>query len=253
MTSARRLLGPWVGFLALSAVFLVLTLDPAVWRLLLGFLFPGIKDLLYPRADPAFLVGEHMLMVSVSSLLASIVGIWAGISVTRPWGKGMKPVAEKLAAIGQTFPPAAVLALSVPILGFGAAPTAAALVLYSILPILRNTIGGLDTVAPDVREAARGMGMTPLQVLWRVELPLAAPIILAGVRTSVIVNVGTAAIGATIGAGGLGAPIISGLVNQNPAYLTEGAVTAGLLALVLDSAFQAIQAMIRSRGVTSPG
>jgi osmoprotectant transport system permease protein len=241
----RRLLGPWAGFLALTTAFLLLTLEPRIWTLLLGFLFPTERDLLYPRADPAFLVAEHMLLVSASSLIAFVIGMGAGIAVTRRWGKGMKPVAEKLAAIGQTFPPAAVLALSVPILGFGFSPTAAALVLYSILPILRNTIGGIDAVAPDAVEAARGMGMTPLQVLTRVELPLAAPVILAGVRTSVIVNVGTAAIGATIGAGGLGAPIISGLVNQNPAFLTEGAVTAGLMALVLDSAFQAVQRVIQ--------
>ncbi len=243
--SAR--LAPWAGFLSLTAVFLLLTLDPAAWRLLLGFLFPGVSSLLYPRADPAFLVGEHLLMVAASSAIAILIGLGGGIAATRRWGERYRAAVERLAAIGQTFPPAAVLALSVPILGFGFAPTAAALILYSILPILRNTIGGIGSVPPDAVDAARGMGMTPLQVLVKIELPLAAAIILAGIRTSVIVNVGTAAIGATIGAGGLGAPIISGLVNQNPAYLTEGAVTAGLLALVLDSGFQAVQRTMEKR------
>jgi len=97
-------------------------------------------------------------------------------------------------------------------------------------------------------EAARGMGMTPAQVLGRVELPLSMPVILAGVRTSVIVNVGTATIGATIGAGGLGAPIISGLVNQNSSFLLEGTIIVGLLALTIDTGFAAVEKILRSRG-----
>ena len=152
----------------------------------------------------------------------------------------------------QTFPPAAVLALSVPALGFGFSPTIAALFLYSVLPILRNTLGGLASVSADAVDAARGMGMTPAQVLARVELPLALPVILAGVRTSVIVNVGTATIGATIGAGGLGAPIISGLVNQNPAFLAEGTIIVGLMAISIDTAFAAVEASL-PRGARGPG
>jgi osmoprotectant transport system permease protein len=250
---ARRIAPPWIGFIVLGGIFLFLSMSTAPWKWGLGLLFPGRADLLYPRANPSYIVGEHLLLVGVSSLLACIVGLGAGIAVTRPGGRDLMPVSEKLAAIGQTFPPAAVLALSVPILGFGFAPTIAALFLYSILPILRNTIGGISSVAPDSIEAARGMGMTQLQILRKVELPLAAPVILAGVRTSVIVNVGTATIGATIGAGGLGAPIISGLVNQNPAYLIEGALSAGLLALVLDSAFSSVQRILELRGSPTAG
>ena len=106
-------------------------------------------------------------------------------------------------------------------------------------------------MSADAVEAARGMGMTPAQVLGKVEIPLALPVILAGVRTSVIVNVGTATIGATIGAGGLGAPIISGLVNQNPAFLTEGTVIVGLLALTIDTAFSALERTV-ARGARGP-
>jgi osmoprotectant transport system permease protein len=169
------------------------------------------------------------------------------VLVTRPRGRQFLPVAEKLAAVVQTFPPAAVLALSVPALGFGFSPTIAALFLYSVLPILRNTLGGLASVSTDAVDAARGMGMTPAQVLGKVELPLALPVILAGVRTAVIVNVGTATIGATIGAGGLGAPIISGLVNQNPAFLAEGTIIVGLLALTIDAAFAAVEGSLPRR------
>jgi osmoprotectant transport system permease protein len=234
----------WLSFGILAAAFVFLTSSPGTWQRGLRFLFPDVRNLLYPRADPAWLVGEHLLLVGVSSLLALLVGVGTGVLVTRPGGRQFLPVAEKLAAVAQTLPPAAVLALSVPALGFGFAPTIAALFLYSVLPIIRNTLGGLAAVPPDAVEAARGMGMSPFQVLARVELPLALPVILAGVRTSVIVNVGTATIGAAIGAGGLGAPIISGLVNQNPSFLAEGAILAGLLALTLDTAFTAVEASL---------
>ncbi|MGA2480959.1 MAG: ABC transporter permease, partial [Spirochaetia bacterium] len=187
-----RSIAAWVPFAILAAVFVVFSASTDVWKWGLGALFQGRQDLLYPRADPAWLVGEHLLLVGISSILAIIVGAGAGIAVTRPRGRQFLPIAEKLAAVVQTFPPAAVLALSVPALGFGFRPTIAALFLYSVLPILRNTLGGIAALSPDVIDAARGMGMTPMQVLGRVELPLAMPIILAGIRTSVIVNVGTA-------------------------------------------------------------
>jgi len=241
----RRPIGPWVAVGALAAVSAVLSLSPGIWHWGLAVLFPGMDTLVYPRADPAWLVGEHLLLVGVSSVLAVAVGLAAGIAVTRPRGLPFLPAAERMAAIVQTFPPAAVLALSMPALGFGFSPTIAALFLYSVLPIVRNTLEGLRLVSADAVEAARGMGMTPVQVLTRVELPLAIPVILAGVRTSVIVNVGTATIGATIGAGGLGAPIVSGLVNQNPAFLTEGTLIVGMLALTIDTAFAAAESALR--------
>ena len=245
----------WIGFAILGGIFIVLATSTGIWRMGLGLLFPDTRTLLYPRADPAWLVGEHLLLVGISSILAVVVGVGVGILVTRPAGRQFLPAAERLAAVVQTFPPAAVLALSVPALGFGFSPSIAALFLYSVLPIIRNTLGGIALVSPDAVEAARGMGMTPLQVLVKVELPLALPVILAGVRTSVIVNVGTATIGATIGAGGLGAPIISGLVNQNPAFLTEGTVIVGLLALTIDTAFSAMErtAARGARGPAEPG
>ncbi len=242
MSLAPRKGARWVAVAVLAGACAWLSFDTGAWTWLLARLFPSITGaLLYPRSLPARLVGEHLVLVSVSSILAVLVGVGTGILVTRPKGRQFLPVAERLAAVIQTFPPAAVLALSVPALGFGLRPTIAALFLYSVLPIIRNTLEGLAAVPPDVLEAARGMGMTPPQVLARVEVPLALPVILAGMRTSVIVNVGTATIGATIGAGGLGAPIVSGLVNQNPAFLTEGTVIVALLALTIDTAFAAIE------------
>jgi osmoprotectant transport system permease protein len=242
---ARSAFSAWLPFGLLLALFLFLTFSTAAWKWGLGLVFHDASQLLYPRADPSWLVGEHLALVGISSVLAIAMGIGAGVAVTRPWGRQFLPVAEKLAAIAQTFPPAAVLALAVPAMGFGISPTIVALFLYSILPILRNTMEGIAAVPADVAEAARGMGMKPAQVLGRIEIPLAAPLIIAGVRTSVIVNVGTATIGATIGAGGLGAPIISGLVNQSPSFLAEGTIIVGLLALLLDAGFAAAERSLK--------
>ncbi|MDX5376972.1 MAG: ABC transporter permease, partial [Halomonas sp.] len=163
------------------------------------------------------------------------------IAVTRPAGRDFLPLVSQLASIGQTFPPVAVLALAVPALGFGTLPIVVALLLYGLLPIVRNTLAGIDGIDPDVHEAARGMGMTPGQVLRQVELPLAAPVIIAGIRTSVTVNIATAALGATVGASNLGDPIIAGIVNGNTAYIVQGALLIGLLAITVDSVFERLQ------------
>jgi osmoprotectant transport system permease protein len=149
-------------------------------------------------------------------------------------------MAESLAALGQTFPPVAVLAVAVPILGFGWAPALLALTLYGLLPVIGNTVAGLTQVPPAARDAAQGLGMTPAQRLCRVELPLALPAILAGLRISVVINTGTAAIASTVGADTLGSPIILGLNGNNIAYVLQGAIVLGLLAIVLDQAFGAL-------------
>jgi osmoprotectant transport system permease protein len=119
-------------------------------------------------------------------------------------------------------------------LGFGLEPTVVALFLYGLLPVVRNTVAGLEAVSPALLDAARGLGMSRQQALWKVELPMAARVIIAGVRISVIINIGTAMIGAVIGAGGLGSPIVAGLVQSNLAFVIEGAVPAALLAILVD-------------------
>ncbi|VEA72562.1 Putative osmoprotectant uptake system permease protein yehW [Serratia rubidaea] len=141
-------------------------------------------------------------------------------------------------AVGQTFPPVAVLAVAVPVMGFSEQPAIIALVLYGLLPILQGTLAGIGAVPPAAREVATGVGMSPWQVLWRVELPLAAPVILAGVRTSVIINIGTAAIASTVGSKTLGSPIIIGLSGFNTAYVIQGALVVALLAIIVDRVFE---------------
>lgn len=229
------------SFFWLLALFIVLLValphSEALWA---GW-FPALERPLYQQDSFAALAFVHLLLVLASSLLAAVIGISVGIAVTRPGGREFRPLAETLAAVGQTFPPVAVLAVAVPVLGFGQTPALIALVLYGLLPILQGTLAGMAAVPADAREVANGVGMSRWQRLWQIELPLAAPVILAGVRTSVIINIGTAAIASTVGVRSLGTPIIIGLSGFNTAWVIQGAITVALMAVVVDSAFVRLQ------------
>jgi osmoprotectant transport system permease protein len=182
----------------------------------------------------------HAGLVAAASAGAAVIGVSTGVFVTRKAGRAFRRLLDSTSAMAQTIPPVAVLALSVPVIGFGFWPAFLALVLYGILPISENTVAGIESVPPAVIDAARGLGMTPLEVLARVELPIAAPVLLAGIRTSVTIAVGTAAIASTVGAVSLGSPIIIGLNGSNTAYVLQGAVLVAGLALVVDLAFDAL-------------
>lgn len=214
---------------------------PAVQYSFLSPLFPDLQEILYPRASLLRLFAEHLLLVLLSGSSALITGILLGIAVTRSWGREFLQPIQDLTALLQTFPPVAVLTLAVPAVGFGFTPAYLALYIYSILPIVRNTITGLITVSPTLKEAARGMGMTPLQVLLKAELPLAFPAILAGTRISIIINIGTSTIGGVIGAGGLGVAIVAGLVRDNTAFVLQGAIAAAGLAFLADYLFESFE------------
>ena len=237
---ATTWLAAWRAPLVWFACLLLLAAGMAWLEPVFRWFQPDTRQVIYPHAEFLLLLGRHLLVVTVASLLAILLGVTAAILVTREGWRDFLPLVAQFASMGQTFPPVAVLALAVPVLGFGTWPIIVALLLYGLLPIVRNTLAGLEGVDPAVQEAARGMGMGGAQRLWQVELPLAAPVILAGIRTSVTVNIATAALGATVGASNLGAPIIAGIVNNNTAYILQGAVMIGLLALVVDSVFARI-------------
>jgi osmoprotectant transport system permease protein len=234
--------------------------DPLLWTALLfiffvaympalrpvfAWAFPPIEPPIYGGGSFATLWLFHAVLVAASSVAAIVIGMMSGIFATRNAGSEFRPILEALATIGQTFPPVAVLALAVPAFGYGAAPTFIALTLYGILPILTNTIAGLTGVPEPVRDAATGMGLTSWQTLRDVEMPLAAPIILAGIRTSVIINIGTATIGSTVGAVTLGTPIIGGLVGDKVSYVIQGAIIVGLFAIMTDMAFERLDRALR--------
>ena len=199
--------------------------------------FPGVEPEIFDRAGFFELFASHLGLVATASGAAAAVGVALAIFVTRPAGRDFRTLANMLATVGQTFPPAAVLALAVPALGFGARPTIVALFLYGLLPILENAIAALDSVPVALREAGRGMGLSPWQMLRDVELPLAAPVILAGIRVSVTIGIGTATIGSTVGALTFGTPIFDGLAGNKLPYVLQGAVLVALFAILTDLLF----------------
>jgi osmoprotectant transport system permease protein len=228
---------PWRDpLLWLAAGFAALVFGLPLTKPLFAAWFPQLERPFYEADSFAALVLAHALLVGASSLVAIAVGVAAGIFVTRPFGAEFRGLVETVTTMGQTFPPVAVLAIAVPLIGFGAWPALIALSLYGLLPIVENTIAGLEQVPPAARDAAEGMGMGPARRLWSVELPLAAPVILAGIRTSVAINIGTAAIASTVGATTLGTPIIVGLNGNNLAYVIQGALVVGTMAVLADLA-----------------
>jgi osmoprotectant transport system permease protein len=227
----------WVGFFFAAAVFRIGALAP-----LFHALFPQTHPVLYGRDSFLDLFLSHFLLVAAASLAASALGLGLAVFVTRPLGREFRGIAGALATVGQSFPPAAVLALAVPLVGFGARPTILALALYGFLPVLENAIAGLESVPPAVLEAARGMGLSNAAILQQVELPLAAPAILAGIRISVTIGIGTATIGSTVGAVTLGTPIFDGLVSNNLPFVLEGALIVALFAILTDMLFARLEA-----------
>lgn len=205
---------------------------------LFSALFPQLPRPLYQQETFIALTLAHFELVGISSLLAIVLGMGAGIIVTRPGGSEFRPLVETIAAVGQTFPPVAVLAIAVPVIGFGKEPAVIALVLYGVLPILQGTLAGMAAVPAGVQDVAKGMGMSNRQRLLKVELPLAALVIIAGIRTSVIINIGTATIASTVGASTLGTPIIIGLSGFNTAYVIQGAILVALAAIIVDRGFE---------------
>lgn len=180
---------------------------------------------------------EHIALVGVAIGLAILSGVPIGIAITQ--NKRVASVVLYIGAIIMTIPSIALFGLMIPILskfgqGIGYVPAVIAVLLYSQLPIIRNTYTAITNVDPALREAARGMGMTSMQRLRKVEIPLAIPVIMAGIRSAVVLNIGIMAIAAYIGAGGLGVFISRGISQTDPRQLVTGAVAVSLLAIVAD-------------------
>jgi osmoprotectant transport system permease protein len=188
---------------------------------------------IYDQGNLLELALSHLWTVLLAAAASTVVAVALGIFVTRPAGAQFLPLSRTLVNIGQTFPPVAVLAVAVPLVGFGQTPTLIALFAYGLLPIFENTIAGLESCPQPVLEAADGMGMSAWQRLHQVELPLALPLILEGVRLSLVINVGTATIGSTVAAKGLGEVIIAGLLSNNTAFVLQGGLVTALMAILL--------------------
>lgn len=189
---------------------------------------------------------EHLWLVIISMLLAIGIGVPLGIAVTRkPWLS--KPILGS-ANVAETIPSLALFGFLLPVPWLGARADRLAIValaMYALLPIIRNTVAGIQSVDASVRDAARAMGMTGRQVLLRVELPLSLPVLLAGIRVATVWTVGIATIAAAIGAGGLGEFIFRGLAMVDNRVILEGAIPAALLALVADVGFALLERRLR--------
>lgn len=187
---------------------------------------------------------EHMALTFIALAIAALIGIPLAVSCTR-FRRLAKPVLGVVGVI-QTIPSIAMLGFMLPLLGIGAVPAIVALFLYALLPIVRNTYAGIEEVDAAVVESARGMGMTAKQVLTKVELPLAVPVIFAGIRTATVINVGVATLCALIGAGGLGEFIFRGIALNNGIMIMAGALPAAVLALAFDGLLGLVEKHIGS-------
>ncbi|MEK6710448.1 MAG: ABC transporter permease subunit, partial [Nitrospinota bacterium] len=190
--------------------------------------------------------GEHLLLVAVSLGAAVVAALPLGILAAKQPAAGQVILA--VAGIVQTIPSLALLVFMIPLLGIGGPPAVVALFLYSLLPIVRNTYTGLTGIPVEVRESSEALGLPPGARLRLVELPLASSAILAGIKTSAVINVGTATLGALIGAGGYGQPILTGIRLADTRLILEGAVPAAALAILAQGVFEAAE-----RWLVSPG
>lgn len=196
-----------------------------------------------------YLLGQHIKLVGLSSLLAIVVAVPVGILITRPRFKKFDWIAINFANLGQTIPSLAILALVMTYLGIGYFTAVFALWINSLLPILRNTIAGIGSVNSGIIDAGKGMGMTQNQVLLKLELPNAMYAILAGIRTALVINVGTAALAFLIGGGGFGDLIFTGISLHDTGIMLAGAIPTIILAISIDFVLGKLEKTIIPKGL----
>jgi len=191
--------------------------------------------------------GEHLFLVAISLSAAIIISIPLGILSAKMPGLGQ--VILGIVGIIQTIPSLALLVFMIPLLGIGGPPAIMALFLYSLLPIVRNTYTGFQDIRPQIRESAEALGLPPGARLRLVELPMVSRSILAGIKTSAVINVGTATLGALIGAGGYGQLILTGIRLDNMSLILQGAVPAAVLALIAQGCFEILERLFVPKGL----
>lgn len=224
-----------------------------IYALVLIFFIWAIKNqyFSYVFSQPGtffVLLRQHLELVLVSSIFAILIAVPAGILITRPKFRKAEWLVTNIVNFGQTIPSLAVLALMISVLGIGFQTAVFALFIYSILPIFRNTVAGLDTIDKNLIDAAKGMGMKPHQILFRIELPNAAYSILAGIRTAVVLNIGTAALAYVVGGGGLGVWIFTGIQLFDNGFLISGAIPVTLMAILADYLLRKLEYVLVPKG-----
>lgn len=192
---------------------------------------------------------KHMQITGMAVAMAILIGVPLGIFITRK--RDIANLVINIANIFQTLPSLALFGLIIPFLGIGVVPAVFVLFLYALLPIIKNTYIGITNVDPAAIEAGTGMGMTQNQILTMIEIPLALPVIMGGIRVSTVINIGTATIAALIGAGGLGEFIFRGLSMNNNNLILMGAIPAAALAIIVDFIFGKIEKALIPKGIQS--
>jgi len=188
-------------------------------------------------------------MVFIAVLIAIAVGVPLGILITRPGFTKLAPIVVGGGNVGQSIPSLAVIAIMAPLLGFGFQSAIVALFIYGLLPILRNSYAGMRNIDPAIIEAARGMGMTRWQIARKIELPLARPIIMTGIRISTVVTVGTAELAVLVGGAGLGRITLTGVFARQPLLILQGAAPTAFLAISLGFILERIESWMTPRGL----
>lgn len=229
---------------ALAGVVLAGLSHPAAASLVASWLGEAPRRAI-PLDRLGALAWRHMSLAGAGLALVAVTGIALGILATRPGARAMRGTLDALAAGAQAVPPVVVVALALPVLGFGGPPTLLALLCYGIMPALRGTVSALEAVPREAREAAEALGLTRLQILTTVELPLAGPGLLDTLRTVLVLAVATVAVGALAGATTLGTPVIAGLQNQNTVPMIQGAAATAALAFLSDAVLLAAAGLFR--------
>lgn len=229
------------GLLLLGLIVVLLWFDRGI-ALLEPIVGPPVSNVQLWNLQELFL--QHLTIVAIATTASFLMafGLASIVHITR--FESLKSNLLSLCGFGETFPTAAIIALLVPLMGYGMESVVIALFIYGLMPIFTNTIQGLESVPKQISEAADGMGLTPLQKYFTVELKLGRPFVLGGVRLSLIVNIAAATIGAVVGAGGLGMPIMSGIRIYDPILIMKGALPLILLALLVDGLFRKLEKQV---------
>lgn len=211
----------------------------------------GFEDVLYKyfssknsagsRTPLAVYFMEHIWMVLLSSLIAVVVGTSLGLFITTSYGREFKELFLKIVNFGQAFPSPALLALAVPILGYGIKGALIALVIYALMPIVYNVVTGIEEVPNNMIDAAKGMGMSEVEIYIKVKLPLALNVMLGGIRTALVINISAATLAATVGAGGLGVLVVNGVKTFDMVLILEGVIPVTLLAIIVELLLKELQ------------
>jgi len=234
----------WVVLISLLALLLGLT----VWITNLEWIKEGVYKP-FPWSDLLNCTRAHLEMVLIAEGIAIAIGVPLGILVTRPGFKKLMTPVIGSANIGQSIPSLAVIAIMAPLLGFGFQSAIVALVIYGLLPVLRNSCAGINNIDPAIVEAARGMGMTRGQIARKIELPLALPVIMAGIRVSTVITVGTAELAVLVGGAGLGRITLTGVFSRQVLTILQGAAPTAALAITLGFILERIENWMTARGL----